>query len=122
MNAFGPVCPSDGKMLFMGDFSRDPGAPSVRYSPKGEFVTRTIAGETILVPVRGRMGDLDAIFNLNETASFIWNLIDGRTTFGDIVAAVSSEFDVEPETADADARQFIAALEEAGLIAPVGGA
>ena len=85
---------------------------------KGEFVSRTIAGETILVPVRGRIGDLDAIFNLNATASFIWNLIDGRTPFAQIVAQVCSEFDVGAEAAEADAREFIAALEDAGLVAP----
>jgi hypothetical protein len=96
----------------MSDFSR--------FSRKGEFVSRVIAGETILVPVRGRVGDLDSIFNLNETASFIWNRIDGRTTFAQIVAQVCSEFDVLPEAAEVDARQFITALQEAGLIAPTG--
>ena len=97
-------------MLFMSDFSR--------FSRQGEYVSRTIAGETILVPVRGRVGDLDSIFNLNETASFIWNRIDGQATFDEIVAQVCSEFDVSTEAAEADARQFIAALQEAGLIAP----
>ncbi len=96
----------------MSDFSR--------FSRKGEFVSRTIAGETILVPVRGRVGDLDSIFNLNETASFIWNRIDGRTTFDQIVAQVCSEFDVGPDAAEADARQFITALQEAGLVTPTG--
>jgi hypothetical protein len=96
----------------MSDFSS--------FSRKGEFVSRTIAGETILVPVRGRVGDLDSIFNLNQTASFIWNRIDGQTTFGQIVAQVCSEFDVLPEAAEVDARQFIAALQEAGLIEPTG--
>ena len=99
-------------MLFMRDFSRP--------ARKGEFVSRTIAGETILVPVRGRVGDLDSIFNLNETASFIWNRIDGRATFDEIVAQVCSEFEVNREDAVADARQFIAALQESGLIAPLG--
>ena len=99
-------------MLFMSDFPRP--------ARKGEFVSRTIAGETLLVHVRGRTGDLDSIFNLNETASFIWNRIDGQATFDEIVAQVCSEFEVDREAAEVDARQFIAALQEAGLVSPTG--
>jgi len=88
------------------------------YAKKGEFVARIIAGETIVVPVRGRKGDLDAIYNLNEVAGFIWNSIDGRTTVRELVGAVCSEFDVGRETAAAETLEFIAALQEAGLIAP----
>ncbi len=88
------------------------------FARQGEFVSRRIAGETILVPVRGRVGDLDSIFNLNETACFIWNRIDGRTALSEIVAEVCSEFDVGPDAAGADARQFLAALQGAGLVAP----
>ena len=92
---------------------------AIRLAKKGEFVTRNIVGETILVPVRGRVGDLDAIYNLSEVASFIWERIDGRATLGQIVQGVCAEFEVAPETAEADTLQFIAELERAGLAEPV---
>jgi len=85
---------------------------------QGEFVARDIAGETILVPVRGRKGDLDAIYNLNAVAGYIWNRIDGRTTVRELADGVCSEFEVAPETAQADTLQFVAALREAGLVGP----
>jgi len=88
------------------------------FAKKGEFVSRNIAGETIVVPVRGRIGDLDSIYNLGEVASFIWNRIDGRTTVGQIVEGVCTEFDVAPDTAESDALEFIAHLQSAGLIEP----
>jgi hypothetical protein len=88
------------------------------FAKKGEFVSRNIAGETILVPVRGRMGDLDSIFNLNEVACFIWNRIDGHTSLRQLVSAVCSEFEIGPEAAEADTREFVATLLDAGLIAP----
>ena len=88
------------------------------FAKKGEFVARNIAGETIVVPVRGRKGDLDAIYNLNEVAGFIWNKLDGRTTVRELVGAVCSEFDVGHETAAAETLEFIVALQDAGLIAP----
>jgi len=92
---------------------------AIRLAKKGEFVTRNIVGETILVPVRGRVGDLDAIYNLSEVASFIWAQIDGRATLRQIVQGVCAEFEVAPETAEADTLQFIAELERAGLAEPV---
>lgn len=91
-----------------------------RYAKVGEYVSRNIAGETLVVPVRGRRGDLDSIYNLNEVACFIWNRIDGSTSLAEIAAGVCSEFEVAPESAEADVREFVAVLEEAGLIAPTG--
>lgn len=92
---------------------------AIRLAKKGEFVTRNIVGETILVPVRGRVGDLDAIYNLSEVASFIWAHIDGRATLAQIVQGVCAEFDVAPETAEADALQFVTELERTGLVEQV---
>lgn len=88
------------------------------FAKKGEFVARNIAGETIVVPVRGQKGDLDAIYNLNEVAGYIWNRIDGTTTVRQLVGAVCSEFDIGRETAEDDTLQFVAALQDTGLIVP----
>ena len=38
-----------------------------------------IAGETIVVPIRGQVGDLESIYNLNEVGSVIWEMTDGQT-------------------------------------------
>ena len=70
----------------------------------------------MVVPVRGQVGDLDAIYNLNEVGAFIWNLIDGRTSLSRIVEAVQGEFEVPLEEAEKDTQEFIAALEQAGMI------
>lgn len=83
---------------------------------KGEFVTRSIAGETLVVPVRGQVGDLDAIYNLNEAGSFIWDQIDGRKTVTQIAEAMREEFDVALDQAREDTAEFIGALEAAGMI------
>jgi hypothetical protein len=88
------------------------------YRKVGEFVFRSIAGETIVVPVRGQVGDLNAIYNFNEVGTFIWDMIDGRMTAGNISAAVSSEFEVAPEEAERDTLQFMDKLAATGIIAP----
>ena len=86
------------------------------FAKKGEFVARVIEGETIIVPVRGQVGDLESIYNLNEVGSLIWERLDGRTTVSQIVEAVSAEFEVTPEQAREDALDFLNGLESAGLI------
>jgi methyltransferase-like protein len=87
-----------------------------RYRKAGECVSRTIAGETILVPVSSATGEVDSIFNLNEVGAFIWSLLDGKTEDGEIVDAVAAEFDVNPGLAGADVRRFLEELETAGMI------
>jgi len=80
------------------------------------FVARHIAAETIIVPVRGNVGDLGSIYTLNELGSCIWRLLDQPKSLSDIVALVLSETDVDAETAGRDAREFLDALERAGII------
>jgi coenzyme PQQ synthesis protein D (PqqD) len=95
----------------MGDMSR--------FVDRGDdgksFVTRRIAGETILVPVTGHVADLDVIYTLNEVGSFIWHLIDGRRSAQAIAEAVSAEYDVALERAAVDVDELITALAAKGL-------
>jgi hypothetical protein len=86
----------------------------------GEFVTRSIAGEAIVVPVRGQVGDLNSIYNLNEVGTFIWERIDGRATVGQIREAICAEFEVTREEALEDTLQFMNALKTAGILVAEG--
>jgi hypothetical protein len=86
------------------------------FRKKGEFVTRSIAGETVVVPVRGQIGELDAIYNLNEVGAFIWEQIDDRNGVTRVVEAVCGEFEVTREQAEKETSEFIAELEAAGMI------
>jgi len=94
------------------------GIAAVRFSRKGEFVTRTITGEVVVVPVRGQIGDLDAVYHFNDVGAFIWNLFDGKTSVRDIAQAVCEEFDVAPEDSGHDTLEFVGTLQSAGIIEP----
>ena len=91
----------------------------MRNGPR-EFVTRQIADETIIVPVVGGVGDLDAIFTLNEVGSYIWRLIDTPTTVQAVTGAVARTFDVAETDAARDVVEFLDKLAAAGLIQPLG--
>jgi hypothetical protein len=83
-----------------------------------DLITRIIAGETLIVPVRNRVGDLDSIYTLNELASYVWHLIDGQMTTTEIVETIRAEYDVTGEEATRDVLELIDSLQTAGLIRP----
>lgn len=80
------------------------------------FVSRSIGDDTIIVPVRGGVGDLEAIFTLNPVGSTIWSRIDGRCSVRDLAAAVSKEYEVDTATAAADVTEFVELLMTKGLL------
>ena len=81
-----------------------------------ELVTRRVAGETLVVPVCGRVGDLDSIFMLDGVGSRVWELIDGRASVGAIARAVAREYDVGEAEAAGDVAELLREMEEAGLV------
>ena len=90
---------------------------SNRYFSKGEdLVTRDVAGETIIVPIKNKVGDLNSIFTLNEIGTVIWGLIDGKRSVSEIAKAVSETYEVKPEIAEKDTLEFLNTLQEAGLL------
>jgi hypothetical protein len=86
------------------------------FTRENDCVTREIAGETIIVPIRNRVGDLDSIFTLNEVGTMIWQLLDGRTSTHQIAEAIQQAYDVKQEEATRDIVAFLESLKTAGLI------
>ena len=86
------------------------------YRRKEEIVYRKIAGEAILVPIKGKLADMQRIFALNPVGEFIWDEIDGSKTLQQISEDIRSRFDVTREDANADLEAFIAELLKEGLI------
>lgn len=80
------------------------------------IVSRQIAGETILVPTKSTAQELDDIFTLNEVASSVWELIDGRRTVSDISAAIAREYEVSTDQALIDTRELITMFRQADVI------
>lgn len=84
-----------------------------------ELVTRRIADETIIVPVVGGVGELDAIFTLNEVGSHIWALIQTPIAIDAIVDDLARTFDAPVDQLERDVVEFLGQLAAAGLIAPL---
>lgn len=91
-------------------------SPNDCYTKDEHVVTRVIAGEMILVPIRQTVADMKAIFTLNEMAGIVWERIDGRTSVGDLVGSIYREYRVTPEEVIRDVVSLIAFFEDTGLI------
>jgi hypothetical protein len=70
------------------------------------FVSRRIAEEAVLVPLRQHKGDYDHIYSLNETAACAWSLLDGNRTLTSIVKQIVTDYEVE----EAEAAQEVIGL------------
>jgi hypothetical protein len=81
-----------------------------------DIVSRNIAGEFFLVPVKGNLAHMEQIFTLTSVAEYIWDRLDGQKKLRDIREDLIAQFDVEQEQAEPDIREFIIELMEAGLI------
>jgi Coenzyme PQQ synthesis protein D (PqqD) len=79
-------------------------------------VARVIAGETLIVPIRGKVGDLASIYRLNGTGSLIWRLLESPRTIRDLGIVVAKEFDVKPDVASRDVHEFVREMKSVGLV------
>lgn len=82
----------------------------------GEYAERVVDGETILVPIRSHVKDLESIFTMNPAATVLWREIRAGRTLAEATGTLVEEFGVDRSTAETDAREFIDALLERGLI------
>jgi hypothetical protein len=79
-------------------------------------VTRRVADETVLFPLRNSVVDLTSLYTLNETGSFLWEQLDGAQTVGDLVDQLVTRYDVTRAQADEDVSALIADLVAEGLV------
>lgn len=83
-----------------------------------DVILREIAGEIFLVPIRGRLADLQELFVLNDVGEWIWQRLDGSQSTESLADALASTFEVTAEQAAADLSDFVAELDDAGLLEP----
>ena len=90
-----------------------------KFRKSESIVSRRIAGEAVLVPLRRNAADLDSIFALNETAATVWETLDGNNTLQQVLEKVVSEFEVDETTARQDLLELITQLRDLGAVEKV---
>jgi len=93
-------------------------APSQAFRRSPHVVSRVVADEAIVVPIRRGAGDLDSIYTFNESGTKLWAMIDAGQSAADLAAYLLSEYGLTDEQAAADAQRFVRELVDEGLIVP----
>src|SRR5277367_4578835 len=91
-------------------------SPRPRFVRNSDLVSRNVAGETVVVPICRGVGDLDAIFTFNGAGTHLWVLLAEGRTEAELSAFLEQRFAIRAEQAQADVRNFLADLQEAGLV------
>lgn len=73
---------------------------------------KTIGDETIILDTRINQ----QVHQLNELASFIWNLCDGEHDVDEITEKVCLEFEISKDTASKDVLEFLIELQDKMLL------
>ena len=83
---------------------------------KKELIKRTIAGDTVLVPVGDAVYEANGLFVLNELGGFLWDLLPQVPDAEALVTAVLQEYEVDAATARQDIQLFLSELEKLGIL------
>ncbi|MCQ2480062.1 MAG: PqqD family protein [Clostridia bacterium] len=79
---------------------------------KGKYLLREINGMNIAVPIIDTVLTSNVIIILNDTAVFLWKLLETGCTKADLVKSLCEEYDTDAKTASEDVQMFIEYLKE----------
>ncbi|HLK05478.1 MAG TPA: PqqD family protein [Candidatus Acidoferrum sp.] len=83
-------------------------------------VSRKIEEETLVVPIRGGVGDLDSIYSFNSLGAELWELLEKEMSVEDMTRWVVDQYEVTFERAQTDIDEFLKELLAMGLVFPAG--
>ena len=89
------------------------------YKKSDSVVSRKIADEFILIPIRQNVADLESIYTLNEVGARIWELMDGKMTVREIKEKIVEEFEVTAHEAEKDIAEYLQQLEKIKAIVEI---
>ena len=87
-----------------------------RFTRSRSVVARVVAGETLIVPIRGKVGDLASIYSFNGTGTLVWKMLESPRTVEQLAVCVAQEYDVDPAQAEQDVASFVAEMKAVGLV------
>ena len=84
---------------------------------KEGYKVRSMAGENVVI-MQGTAGsDMTRIISLNDSSLLLWNELQGKEfEVTDVANILVESYGIEMDTAVADARAWVAKLQECGLI------
>lgn len=81
-----------------------------------EFIMRTVAGETILVPTGATAEEFNGMLTLTETAKVIWENLEKVDSLDEMAHVLTEQYEVDEETAKQDTVALVSELLRIGFI------
>jgi Coenzyme PQQ synthesis protein D (PqqD) len=91
---------------------------ATRLRRSSNVVSRVVADEAIVVPIRRGVADLNSIYTFNESGTLLWSLIEKGLELAQLVSQLQSHYGLSREQAVADAEAFLKELSTEGLVEP----
>lgn len=82
------------------------------YKIKEGFVVRTVAAQTVAVPVGKRTTELHGVITLNESGCILWKALEKGADIEQLTALLAEQYEVEPDQAKRDVENFLESLRE----------
>lgn len=77
---------------------------------KNNFVAKSTGEETLLVPLKNEVVELNQFLTLNEVGSYIWEKLENSDTLDSLTEKVCGEFDAKKEDVAPDIEAFLHVL------------
>ena len=82
----------------------------------GKFILKSIGGTYYAVPLGEASKEIKGMIKLNDSAAFIWKMLENEATDEEIISALTTEFKLKKEDAEADFSSFTNSLKEAKIL------
>jgi Coenzyme PQQ synthesis protein D (PqqD) len=79
-------------------------------------VSRVVADEALVVPIRGGAGDLDSIYTFNDSGTKLWAMLEEGRSATELAEYLEASYGITASQAQMDADSFVAELRAEGLI------
>lgn len=81
------------------------------------FIKRKIGTRYVIVAMGKAAKKFEGMISVNQTGSVIWELLENEISLDEVITALTERYDIDADTARADAAQFIDALKGVGAVA-----
>lgn len=91
-------------------------ATEERIRTSRNVVSRVVADEALVVPIRGGAGDLDSIYTFNDAGTKLWGMLAEGRSAAELAGYLEASYGISADQARVDAENFVAELSGEGLI------
>ena len=83
---------------------------------KKNYVLRNVAGSWIVLPLGEETVKFNGMIRMNETAVFLWKLLEKESNKEEMFAALPREYDVSEDRARISIDKFLDTMNQIGCI------